>query len=320
MNYFKAILPISLIAAGWLGASALRLEPIPYGDFSSWVTRQVKESKILGGKVKTAYEIGPEKSISGYNAPYRNLGNSPWATSNVYAKVAGIVKGVDAVRPTTVAGNKAARMEAKMEHLKVLGIVNMDVIVQGTIFLGQITEPVSSTSNPFAKMSMGMPYSKRPKALVFDYSVEMPATDTRVKASGLGSVKTLKGRDNAEVYVLLQRRWEDADGNIYAKRVGTGRERYSKSIPWTKGHRLLIEYGDITKKTGYRSWKGLLDGDKAYYARNSKGKLVKVHEVGWDEPDAIPTHVLVMASSSCGEPFIGTPGIVLTVDNMAFGF
>ncbi len=318
--YLKKFLLLSVALLGSLPIAALRLEPIPYGDFSNWITRQVKESKLLGGKVKTAYEIGPEKTIPGYNQPYVNQGGSPWATSNVYAKVAGIVKGVDAVKPTTVGGNRAARMEARMEHLKVLGIVNMDVIVQGTIFLGKVNEPVSSTKNPFAKMEMGMPYTKRPKALVFDYSVEMPNVNTRVKASGLGSVKTLKGRDNAEVYVLLQRRWEDKDGNIYAKRVGTGRERYNKSIPWTKGHELPIQYGDISGKPGYKSWMGLLDGDKAYYAKNSKGKMVKVHEVGWDSADAVPTHVLVMASSSCGEPFVGTEGIVLTVDNMAFGF
>lgn len=311
---------IALLASGILPASSLRLEPIPYGDFQGWVKRGVDESKLLGGKHKTAWEIGPEQTLAKTNQPYRNLGGSPWATSNVYAKVAGIVKGVDAVKPTMAGGSRAARLEAKMEHLKVLGIVNMDVIVQGTIFLGEMVEPISSTKTPFSKMAMGMPYTKRPKALVYDFSVEMPNVNTRVRASGLGSVKTLQGRDNAEIYVLLQRRWEDEKGNIYAKRVGTGRERYSKSIPWTRKHELPIQYGDITKSPGYKSYMGLLDGDKAYYARNSKGKMTKIHEVGWDSPDATPTHVMVMASSSCGEPFVGTEGIVMTIDNVAFGF
>lgn len=323
-SIMKKTVSVLLLAASGIvlpgAANALRLEPIPYGDFQGWIKRQVNESKILGGKQKTAWEIGPERTIAEPNKPYKNMGGSPWATSNVYAKVAGIVKGVDAVRPTTAGGSRAARLEAKMEHLKVLGIVNMDVIVQGTIFLGELMEPISSTKTPFSKMSMGMPYKKRPKALVYDFSVEMPNVNTRVKASGLGSVKTLPGRDNAEVYVLLQRRWEDEKGNIYAKRVGTGRERYSKSIPWTRQHELPIEYGDITKKSGYKPWMGLLDGDKAYYAKNSKGKMTKVHEIGWDAPDATPTHVLVMASSSCGEPFVGTEGIVMTIDNIAFGF
>ena len=300
-------------------AYSLTLEPIPYGDFSNWKTRIINESKLLGGKSKTIYEIAPEGRVEG-NVVYKNEGGSPWATSNVYAKVAGIVKASGTVTPAVHQGNKCARMEAKMEEVKVLGIVNMDVMVAGTIFLGEIYEPLTSTKGPFSKMEMGIPYTKRPKALVFDYQVDMPAEDTRTKSTGFGSKKTLQGRDNAEVYVLLQKRWEDADGKLYAQRVGTGRERYSKSIPWTVGHELPIHYGDITKESFYKPWMGLLNGDKAYYAKNSKGKLVPVEEVEWAPADATPTHVLVMASSSCGEPFIGTEGLTLYIDNVAFGF
>ena len=302
-----------------LPASALRLEPIKYGNMQNWYTRDVKESAAIGGETKRLYEIAPAGHTSGAKA-YRNLGGSPWATSNVYAKVAGIVKTSCAVEPATVGGSRMAKVQAKMEHVKVLGIINMDVMVAGTIFLGEIVEPITSTKTPFGKMSMGMPYTKRPVALVYDYRVDMPNDNTRVKATGLSSKKTLQGRDNAEVYVLLQKRWEDAKGNIHAQRVGTGRERYSKSVPLTKGHELKIHYGNITKKPFYKSYMGLLNGEKAYYAKNSKGKLVKVQEEGWAPEGTNPTHVLVMASSSCGEPFVGTEGVTLYIDNIAFGF
>lgn len=314
----KHILILFFITGSFI-ANALKLEPIPYGDFSRWKTRGITESKLLGGKHKTIYEIAPDGHSEG-NIPYRNEGGSPWATSNVYAKVAGIVKGSNTVSPAQRNGNKCAKMEAKMEDVKVLGIVNMDVMVAGSIFLGEIKEPVTSTKGPFSKMEMGMPYTKRPKALVYDFQVDMPASDTRTKSTGFSSKKTLKGRDNAEVYVLLQKRWEDADGKIYAQRVGTGRERYNKSVPWTTQHELPIHYGDITKESFYKPWMGLLNGEKAYYATNSKGKLVPVEEVEWAPDDAVPTHVLVMASSSCGEPFIGTEGLTLYIDNIAFGF
>lgn len=316
---FRRLLPLLLILLPWAWAEALRIEPIKFGDFSQWATRTVKESKALGGQTKTIYEICPAATLP-QNTPYRNRGGSPWATSNVYAKVCGIVKGSGTVAPATVNGNRMAKMQARMEHVKVLGIVNMDVMVAGTIFLGQIHEPITSTKGPFSKMEMGIPYTKRPTCLVYDYKVDMPATDTRVKSTGFGPKKTLRGRDNAEVYVLLQRRWEDEKGNIYAHRVGTGRERYSKSVPLTRGHRLKIHYGNITRQPFFRPYMGLLDGDKAYYARNSKGKLVPVHEVGWDPEDATPTHVLVMASSSCGEPYVGTEGLTLYIDNIGFGF
>lgn len=302
-----------------LSAFALRLEPIKFGAMNQWYTREISESAIIGGGKKTLYEIAPAGKTSG-NKAYRNLGGSPWATSNVYAKVSGVVKGSCAVEPATVGGQKMAKVQAKMEHVKALGIINMDVMVAGTIFLGEIVEPITSTKTPFGKMSMGMPYTKRPQALVFDYKVDMPNVNTRIKASGLGAKKTLQGRDQAEVYVLLQKRWEDTQGNIHAQRVGTGRERYSKSVPLTKGHQLKIHYGDITKQSFYKPWMGLLNGAKAYYAKNSKGKLVPVQEEGWAPVDAVPTHVLLMASSSCGEPFVGTEGVTLYVSNFAFGF
>ena len=297
----------------------LRLEPIRYGDFSQWVSRDITESKLLGGRKKTLYEIGPTAHITG-NRAYRNSGGSPWATSNAYAKVSGIVKASGTVAPAKINGNTVAKCEARMEHVKVLGIINMDVMVAGTVFLGEINEPITSPKGPFSKMEMGIPYTKRPKALVYDFMVEMPATDTRVKSTGFSAKKTIKGRDNAEVYVLLQKRWEGPDGKLYAKRVGTGRERYSQSVPYTKGHQLPIHYGDITGKPFYKPYMGLLSGDKAYYAKNSKGKLVPVEEVGWAAAETVPTHVLVMLSSSCGEPFVGTEGLTIYVDNVAFGF
>ncbi len=314
---FYILLVVSIMIPA--GANALRLEPIKYGNFQNWVTRNISESAVIGGKKKSIYAIGPTHTING-NKAYVPAGGSPWATSNVYAKVMGVVKASNTVMPATMGGSKVALCQTLLERVKALGIINMDVMVAGSIFLGRVYEPITSTKGPFSKMEMGIPYTKRPKALVFDYSVVMPKTNTRVKATGFGSAKTLQGRDNAEVYVLLQKRWEDKKGNIYAHRVGTGRERYNRSIPWTKGHQIKIQYGDITHTPGYRSWMGLLDKGKAYYARNKKGKLVPVHEVGWAPVGTAPTHVLVMASSSCGTPFVGTKGVKLYIDNIAFGF
>ena len=300
-------------------ASALTLEKIKYGDFSNWVTRHISESSAIGGKKKTIYAIGPTTTING-NKAYSNMGGSPWATSNVYAKVMGISKATNSVEPAMVNGNKMAKLTTKIEEVKVLKMIDMEVMVTATLFLGKVREPISSTSSPYSKMEMGMPYTKRPKALVYDLKVDMPNVNTRIKASGTGAKKTLQGRDQAEVYVILQKRWEDAKGNIHALRVGTGRERFHKSIPLTKGHQLTIHYGDITGQSFYKSYMGLLNGKKAYYAYNSKGKLVPVQEEGWAPANATPTHVLVMASTTCGEAFVGTVGITMYVDNFAFGF
>ena len=315
----KKFLVSALLLMAVLTGGAYTLEPIKYGDFSQWVTRDITESKLLGGHHKTIYEIAPTAHVEG-NKPYANTGGSPWATSNVYAKVSGVVKGSNTVSPFNRGGDTCAKLEAKMEEVKVLGLINMDVMVAGSIFLGRVFEPITSTKSPYSKMEMGVPYTKRPKALVFDYQVDMPAENTRTKATGFSSKKTLQGRDNAEVYIILQKRWEDSEGKLYAQRVGTGRERYSASVPWTKGHAVPIHYGDITKESFYKPWMGLINGEKAYYARNSKGKMVPVEEVGWAPADAQPTHMLMMASSTCGEAFIGTEGLTLYIDNIALGF
>lgn len=298
-------------------AAAQNQEPIRYGDFEHWVTRNIKESRLIGGEQKQVYAVGPDKVIDGAT-PYVPDASTPWATSNVMAKVMGIVKTSNAVYPDKrPEGGRCARLTTKLEHCKAIGLVNIDVMVAGTMFLGRMFEPVTSTSDPYSKMEMGIPFTKRPKALKFDYKVDMPATNTRVYSSGFGSKKTLEGHDNAEAFIILQRRWEDAEGNLYAKRVATAREVFGKSTPeWVNGHNLKLVYGDASASTTLP----LIKDSKSYYARNSKGKMVPVHEVGWDSPDATPTHMLVQFSAGSGEPFMGTPGLTMWVDNVGLTY
>ncbi|MDE5744945.1 MAG: PCMD domain-containing protein [Paramuribaculum sp.] len=298
---------------------AQRLEPIKFGDFENWVSRDIAESVVIGGKHKTIFEVGPTQTIS-KNVPYRNLGGSPWATSNVYAKVSGVTKGSNAVYPSNrTASNKCAKLCTQMENVKVLGLINMNVMVAGSMFLGEMIEPVSSTSDPYKKMDMGMKYTKSPSYLSLDYKVDMPDTDTRTKSTGFGPKKTLQGRDAAVVFIILQRRWEDEDGNLHAARVATGGEHFKNGTQWVNSHKIPLVYGDVSKDPKYQ-WLGLRNNKDAYYARNSKGKLVKVSEEQWAKPGTSPTHAIVMISSGNGEPFIGTEGLTFYVDNIAFGF
>lgn len=298
--------------------TAQKVEPIRYGDFEQWVTRDIKESAVLGGKRKQVFAVGPEKTIEGAKA-YVPEGGTPWASSNVYARVVGITKTSNAVYPDArESGGRCAKLTTKLEHCKAIGLININVLVAGTLFTGRMFEPITGTSEPYAKMEMGVPFTKKPKTLRFDYKVEMPATNTRTYSSGFGSRKTLAGADKAEAYIILQRRWEDEDGKLYAKRVGTGRELFGKSTAgWVNGHKLAVHYGDISSEPFFKPYMGLIKEDHSYYARNSRGKMVPVNEVGWDNADATPTHVIVMFSSGSGKPYTGTPGMTLWVDNVA---
>lgn len=311
---FVPLLALSLLSTG---VRAETVEDVRYGDFEQWVTRNIKESRLLGGNTKQVYEIAPNETINGSEA-YRRRGGSPWETSNVMANVVGIVKTSNAVFPDMRAeGNRCCKLSTILEKCKAIGIINIEVLVTGTVFLGEMLEPIRSTSNPYSKMNMGVPFMKRPKSLRFDYRLEMPDADERLYSSGFGSKKVYKGHDTAEVFIILQRRWEDEDGNLYAKRVGTGRERYGTSTGgWVNNHDIEVMYGDITGRADYKPFMGLIPKEKNYYARNSKGEMVEVTEVGWDDADATPTHLLVMASSGSGTAYIGTLGLTFWIDNV----
>lgn len=315
----KHLLCAAMLAATVSAMQAETFEPIRYGNFDQWLTRNIKESALLGGDTKKVYEICPNGTDNTGNA-YKNRGGSPWATSNVLASPAGITKTSNAVYPDTHTGHgRCAKLTCKFESCKVLGVVNIDVVVGGSIFTGQMLEPVKSTKNPYSNMNMGMPFTERPDALRFDYRVFIPTGNERTYSSGFGKKKTLPGHDHAEALVFLQRRWEDANGNLYAKRVGTARQKYSASTNgWIDCHELDIVYGDASQKPGYNASMGLIPQAKSYYARNSKGKMVPVHEVGWDTDNAVPTHAIVMFSAAGGEPYVGTLGLTMWVDNVGF--
>lgn len=301
--------------------SAQKPELINFGDFNQWVTRNIKESHIIGGNMRQCYAIGPTRTIDG-SEPYTDTKGSPWASSNVMARVVGITKVSNALFPEDRApGDKCARLSTIMEHCKAIGLINIDVVVAATVFLGKMFEPIKDTSDPYEKMEMGIPFTRRPVALVYDYRLTIPADGVKTYSSGFGRKKTYPGTDKAEVFIILQRRWEDADGNIHAKRVGTGRELFDKSTQgWVNGHRLVVNYGDITGQPYFKPYMGLTPADKSYCALNTKGEVRPVVEEGWDSPDAKPTHLMVMFSAGSGEPYVGTLGTDFYIDNIALEY
>ena len=48
--------------------------------------------------------------------------------------------------------------------------------------------------------------------------------------------------------------------------------------------------------------------------------MVPVQEEGWDDANATPTHMLIMASSGCGTAYEGTVGMTLWLDNIALQY
>ncbi|MBQ3576424.1 MAG: PCMD domain-containing protein [Coprobacter sp.] len=292
------------------------IEKLPFGDMEQWQTRVIKESFLLGGDTKNLYDIAPKAEIKGAT-PYRRNDISPWASSNVLASPAGIVKTSCSVRPEKRGDGYCARLEVVEERCKAIGIVNIVVVASGSVFLGGMAEPVKTAKDPMSKLDQGIPFTKRPIALQFDYKTKREKQVYR--ATGSPKISKLEGTDNAEAMMLLIHRWEDEDGNVYAKRVGTAIEKFGSDVTeWVNDYQIPVHYGDITKEPFYKSYMGLIDASSPnpYYTTNSKGKMVPVQEIGWAEPGVEPTHMILKISSSDLGPYVGTVGSVFWLDNV----
>ena len=302
-----------LLAACCSLQAQIHEEAIPFGNMDQWVKREIKESSIIGGNLKNIYAIGPTQTIKGEVA-YKPLGGSPWATSNVMAKVVGIVKTNSSVFPEKRGDGFCARLDTHMEGVKAFGLVDITVLAAGSMFLGEVHEPIKSTKNPNAMLNMGIPFNKKPKAVKYDYKVHIVDKETRIRATGFSRITDIEGKDKAAVVLLLQKRWEDKKGNVYAKRVGTFVIHYNKSCDWHNEATYPILYGDITNHSNYCTEMALDKND--HFTINSKGKSVRVKEVGWAAPNEAPTHLILQFASSHGGAYIGTPGNSLWVDNV----
>ena len=309
-----ACMPLSVVLADGDGVTSENVVPFAYGDMDNWIVREIHESGIIGGNTKWLYELGPSDTIVG-NTAFRNMGGSPWATSNVMAKVAGVVKTNTSVFPEKRGDGMCARMETRYESVKVFGLVDIEVIAAGSVFLGTVHEPIKGTKNPQAMLQSGVPFSKKPKALRFDYKVKAAPEKNRVRSTGFSRKSTVAGQDSLAVILLLQKRWEDAEGNVYSKRVGTMVQRYTESTPdWVNDATYPILYGNITSKPEYKPYMRIQVEER--YTLNSKGKSVPIQEVGCAEPGEAPTHMVLQFTSSHGGAYIGSPGNTFWIDNV----
>lgn len=288
-------------------------EDIAFGNMDQWMVRVVDESFVIGGATKYLYEITSGDTLKD-NTPYKPT-VSPWATSTVMAKVSGVYKASITVFPEKRDNGYCARLETRMEHVKVLGLINISVLATGTIFLGEIVEPVRDTKNPQGKLNNNIPFIKHPRALQFDYKV-CPGGE-QIKATGFSRIQHIPEQNNAEACLLLQYRWEDEKGNVFAKRVGTAYERYDQEVSeWQNNHRITVHYGDITERDFFQPYMGLITGESTPYCLNSKGRMVPIQEIGWADENTAPTHIVLRFSSGHGGAYIGAPDAKFWIDNV----
>ena len=276
-----------------------------FGKFDTWSRREIKESGLIGGATEYLYEFYGDPS------EVRQTGKTPFCAPEGY-----LWRTNNTVYPEKRGDGYCARLETHIEEVKVLGMINMDVTCQGAIMVGQLPEPITTTKDPMSKVLYGVPFTGCPKAVRLDYKADV--CHEVIRGTGFSKLKPMGYEDHGEITVMLQKRWEDEEGNIHALRVGTAIERITQDIPeWINGHELVIGYGDITKEPYYKEYMGLkTDPETAYHAVNSKGDVVMIIEEGWAPEGTEPTHLLLHAISSCGQAFYGGVGNTIWLDNV----
>ena len=288
-----------------------------FGTFDRWSTREVKESAIIGGATEKLYEFyGNQENVFTGKTPFSAPDGYLWRTNNVLAIVAGVVKTNNTIFPEERGDGYCCRIETHIEEVRALGVINMDVTCQGAMFVGVLPEPITTTKDPMAKVFYGLPFNGFPKSLQMDIKADVG--HEVIRGTGFSKLKPMGYEDSAEITFILQKRWEDEEGNVHALRVATAIVRIDEDIPdWINGYQLDLHYGDITGASFYKDYMGLkTDPETAYHALNSKGRNVIIHEEGWAEPGTEPTHMILNIISSCGKAFYGGVGNTLWIDNV----
>ena len=308
------LVALFLVLGVWSVSAQERVEMLPYGNLDTWTVRYIKESALLGGKTHALYVVGPTDTIYG-NQPYPYGKNgSPWCTGNAYAKCMGVETVAITAVPEPRGNGYCCRLETVIRTVSAIGI-DLKVLATGSLYTGRLMDPVTmeGSKDPIKAIDMGVPFTRCPKAFILDYKAHILPEGQMVSTNASTRIKNIPGHDEGEIVCMLQHRWEE-DGHIYAYRVGTAIERVAKSTNgWQNNHRMDIRYGDLHQFGKVQPWEDLTS--TRFMARNSKGKMVPVEEVGY-RGDLTPTHLVLQVTAGSVRPFVGCPGNIMWCDNL----
>ena len=286
---------------------------LKYSSLDNWYSRKLKESSLLSGNTIELYGVGKVSAQADFTDLKLKDNSSPWATTNIYAKMV-LDVGNTRVIPEKRGDGYCARLETKIRKDNIAGF-KVDVLLAGTLFLGETAEPVKGMKDPEKNASQGIPFTGMPKAVKFDYKYHVGKS--RIVATT--NVKPAAGEDRADFSIILQKRWEDKYGNVFATRIGGNRLFFTGTVTqWVNGATYPVYYGDVTKLPQYDpKIMGLIPSVGKVYVKNSKDALVPLVETGWGKPGETPTHMIMYFTSSYeGMKYIGSTESVFWVDNI----
>ncbi|MBD0401665.1 PCMD domain-containing protein [Flammeovirga sp. EKP202] len=208
-----------------------------------------------------------------------------WDTANRGA-VASFVDGGNTT-PQDRDGGKYAQLESIS-----VPIYN---IAAGSLFAGYFTDDLPpDAANPRSNTKFGITFGGRPSSVNVDYRYN-PGTDYYENRN------PSTGNDQCDIYIILQKR---VDGQRY--RLGTAWHRSGDTVSdWTT-LTLEMQYGELPA------------GSPAFMGLNQNPGE---EEVGFADPNDVPTHILIVFSSSAlGDTFTGAVGSKLDIDNLVLNY
>lgn len=218
-------------------------------------------------------------AVSDYFQPGESADNTIWDTANRGVAIAG---DANTTREDLGGGDFAAKMTSVSAPL----IVRM---AAATLFTGKFTSGFPSVTNPRANIAFGTPFAGRPSAFKVDYKY-LPGPSYE-DADG----NPLAGGDQCDIYVLLQRR----EGEN-TERIATGWFRSGNTVPDWSPLEVELKYGELTPSDPEFEYANI---------RTDEGE-------SWGDPNAIPTHaVVVFSSSALGDFFTGAIGSELWIND-----
>ena len=161
------------------------------GRFDRWRVYQLKESGIIGGNIKTIYKLSEGDTLSGQEPCPLNP-EDIFSPCNIMADVMGVIKGSNSVYPEPRGDGYCAKLQVVMEKVRVFGIIDMEVLVQGTLLTGYFQEPIRDTKGAYSKLDCGIPFTGRPAAVRYDYKADVGRTV--VRSTGFSPFKVIGGK------------------------------------------------------------------------------------------------------------------------------
>ena len=152
------------------------------------------------------------------------------------------------VYPEKRGDGSCCRLETAIRKDNIAGL-KVEVLIAGTLFVGELNEPVRGLKDPLKNVNQGIAFSKKPKAVKFDYKYSVG--NQRVKSCFIVSIRR-KGLIRQSFVSFFRNDGKIRMGTclppVLVAPVGFFTGTVSQ---WVNGAKFPVSYGDCTRLPEY---------------------------------------------------------------------